>query len=361
MAVSVKWDDYQPTISNAFSAFRNEKYLHDVTLLTDDQEHFTAHRLVLSVSSDYFKKMFEHTSNQQHLVICVDGVSSDVMMQLLDFIYIGEAKMPKASVQKFMAVAHRFKLNGVSLDEIDDLKSKKVSKKEQVLYKNESNIIQDDFIFEDVKKEDDDEEPKNLIQLQERTENLSENSTGDVEKTHSDSKTLKVNKKSIPRTKDGKFKSYKSDKEVCMNCNLTFDSKTEKFQHKMIHKKDYLCTFCDFKTKNTQVIREHERTHTGEKPLVCTWCGKGFSQKRSLQQHERLHTGEKPFQCKFCDSKFAQLSSLKSHTKSHHKDASKKLEQEKSETEKEKGTLDNILEDIRKLESNELSAIAQNT
>ena len=109
------------------------------------------------------------------------------------------------------------------------------------------------------------------------------------------------------------------------------------------------------------MIREHERTHTGEKPLVCTWCGKGFSQKRSLQQHERLHTGEKPFQCKFCDSKFAQLSSLKSHTKSHHKDASKKLEQEKSETEKEKGTLDNILEDIRKLESNELSAIAQNT
>merc|ERR1712025_1002663 len=99
--------------------------------------------------------MFEHTSNHQHLVICVDGVSSDVMMQLLDFIYIGEAKMPKASVQKFMAVAHRFKLNGVSLDEIDDLKSKKVPKKEQVLFKNESNILQD-FIFEDVKKEDDD-------------------------------------------------------------------------------------------------------------------------------------------------------------------------------------------------------------
>ena len=128
---------------------------------------------------------------------------------------------------------------------------------------------------------------------------------------------------------NGKFKSFKSDKEVCVNCNLTFKSKTEKFQHKKtIHNKDYLCSLCDFKTKSSQVIKEHERTHTGEKPLVCTWCGKAFSHRRTLQNHERLHTGEKPFQCKLCDSKFAQLTSLKSHTKSHHKDAEGKLETE---------------------------------
>ena len=46
MAVNIKWDDYQPTISNAFSAFRNSEYLHDVTLVTDDNQQFTAHKLV---------------------------------------------------------------------------------------------------------------------------------------------------------------------------------------------------------------------------------------------------------------------------------------------------------------------------
>ena len=355
MAVNVKWDDFQPTISNAFSALRNEDYLHDVTLVTDDHQYFKAHKLVLSVSSDYFKKIFQHTSNHQHLVICVEGVSSYVLLQLLDFIYIGEARIPKANVQRFMAVAKRFKLNGVSLD---NLKPKNVPKKEPVFFNKESKMIQDDFHFEDVKKEEDDEEPKNLIQdskqPSEGTENLNENSLGDAEKTHSDSKMkkLKTNNKSIkPRTQDGKFKSFKSEKEVCMNCNLTFDTKTEKFQHKRMHMKDYLCAFCDFKTKSANVIKEHERTHTGERPMVCTWCGKGFSQKKTLQNHERLHTGEKPYQCKHCDSKFAQLTSLKSHTKAHHKDASKKLEQEASETSavkngKDKQTLDTNIANI---------------
>ena len=98
-------------------------------------------------------------------------------------------------------------------------------------------------------------------------------------------------------------------------------------------------------------MHEHERTHTGEKPLVCTWCARAFSHKRTLQNHERLHTGEKPFQCKLCDSKFAQQTSLNSHTKSHHKDAIKKLETETSETLQEKEPLQAIIEDLRKLDN----------
>ena len=369
MAANIKWDDYQPTISNAFRIFRNDEYLHDVTLVSDDNQQFTAHELVLSASSEYFKNIFQQNSKHLHLVICVDGLSSHVLSKLLDFIYNGEVEILQANVEDFMDKAQRFKLNGVSLDDSDKGMVQTKTDNEQVFFFNEeSNIIQDDFIFEDIKKEDvtcDDVKPELSIQDSkqptESSENLSEICIRNTETLLIDAKTstdsrLKTYKKSVPRTQDGKFKSHKSDKEVCIICDLTFNSKKEKLQHKTkIHKRDYLCSFCDFKSKNSEVIKEHERTHTGEKPLVCTWCGKDFRQKRTLQNHERLHTGEKPFQCKLCDSKFAQQTSLISHNKSHHKDASKKLETEASGTAsmnfvQEKESLDKIIEDLRKLD-----------
>ena len=65
-------------------------------------------------------------------------------------------------------------------------------------------------------------------------------------------------------------------------------------------------------------LKEHERSHTGEKPEMCKWCGMKFSNKSTLVNHERLHTGEKPFKCNFCDKAFAQRNSLKVHKKSNH-------------------------------------------
>jgi len=117
----------------------------------------------------------------------------------------------------------------------------------------------------------------------------------------------------------------KPDEEIlCTECGEVFTSKYKLQVHKVcVHKvkvKKFLCKFCDFKTHAKNVITEHERTHTGEKPEICAWCGKGFSQKKTLKNHERLHTGEKPYKCKFCENRFAQRTSLNVHLQSHHKD-----------------------------------------
>ena len=57
---SLKWNDFHSNVSNSFANVRNEKYLHDVTLVTDDQQRVSAHRLVLSVSSEYFETIFRN-------------------------------------------------------------------------------------------------------------------------------------------------------------------------------------------------------------------------------------------------------------------------------------------------------------
>ena len=53
----LKWNDFSSNACKSFGLFRNEDYLHDVTLVSDDQHQVTAHKLVLSASSEYFKNI----------------------------------------------------------------------------------------------------------------------------------------------------------------------------------------------------------------------------------------------------------------------------------------------------------------
>ena len=84
----LKWNDFHSNVSKSFGLFRNEDYLHDVTLVSDDHLQVPAHKLVLSASSEYFKNVLKNSNKpNSHPLLCLDGVNSDYLRNILDYIY----------------------------------------------------------------------------------------------------------------------------------------------------------------------------------------------------------------------------------------------------------------------------------
>ena len=110
---SLKWNDFQSNVSRTFGQLRSEEEFFDVSLVSDDQKMLSAHKLVLSASSPYFKHILT-TNKHSHPLLCLDGVSSAELQCVLDYIYQGEVQIYQEQLDRFLVVAQRLQLEGVT-------------------------------------------------------------------------------------------------------------------------------------------------------------------------------------------------------------------------------------------------------
>ena len=110
--IAVQWKDYQTSFTKSFGSLRNEKDFFDVTLVSDDEVQVSAHKLILSACSPFFKNILRRNSHT-HPLIYLSGVSSSELISVMDYIYQGEVMVPQKQFEQFLNVSQKLQLDGL--------------------------------------------------------------------------------------------------------------------------------------------------------------------------------------------------------------------------------------------------------
>jgi len=69
--------------------------------------------------------------------------------------------------------------------------------------------------------------------------------------------------------------------------------------------KDWTCEICRKKFSQNSSYKNHQRTHSDERPFVCTVCSIGFKERYHLKKHTLFkHSNETREQCRICGKRF---------------------------------------------------------
>ncbi|KAI5743266.1 protein abrupt isoform X3 [Diaphorina citri] len=109
---ALRWNDFQTSILSSFRHLRDEEDFVDVTLACDGCS-FTAHKVVLSACSPYFKTLLKANPCEHPIVILRDVKEHD-MEALLSFMYNGEVRIGQDQLQEFLKTAQTLQVRGLT-------------------------------------------------------------------------------------------------------------------------------------------------------------------------------------------------------------------------------------------------------
>ena len=230
---SLKWNDFQNNVSKSFNSLRQEEHFFDVTLVSDDEEHISAHKVVLSASSEFFKNILKKSSHRSPMIF-LSGVNSKDLLSIMDYIYQGEVQLFQDDLDCFLATAKKLKIDGLTGEEINTKQNEQPEPKIE-----EESIIEDD---------------------------VATSITGNI-KTES-------NEKRTVATSNTNINAKAAIDELVMKINDGWQCRT--------------CGKVSYQVKCSD-IRRHVEIHIEGLSYQCNICSKSFRSRRILSQHKHNH------------------------------------------------------------------------
>ena len=139
----LKWNDFQTNVTNSFKRLRKADDFYDVTLVSDDKQQLSAHKIVLASSSEYFKDVLKNNKHS-HPMLCLNGVNSQELNSILDYMYNGEVQIYQEQLDGFLEMAQRFQVEGLIQEEESGQSAVSDSKFEEDSFSEDKEVYQDE-------------------------------------------------------------------------------------------------------------------------------------------------------------------------------------------------------------------------
>ena len=108
---SLTWHAYSDHLRDMMKEMMNDDFA-DVTLVTEDKKHIRAHKNILSTCSPVFKDIVK-LDNSPKQIIYLRGINFSDLESILQFIYLGEARLYEKRLSEFLAVARSLEIKEV--------------------------------------------------------------------------------------------------------------------------------------------------------------------------------------------------------------------------------------------------------
>ena len=108
----IQWNDFEANTTYSFKEMRNDQDFTDITLVSDDHQHFDAHKIILGASSWFFCKILK-SNKHPHPLVYMRNVKGSCLASILDFIYHGEVNIQQEDLEEFMKVGGELQIKGL--------------------------------------------------------------------------------------------------------------------------------------------------------------------------------------------------------------------------------------------------------
>lgn len=115
----LKWNDFESNISHSFRELREDKDFFDLTLACDDENQVSAHKVILSACSPFFRSILRRNKHE-HPLLYLKGIKHSDLTAVLNFMYHGEVNVAQEDLNSFLAVAEELKVKGLTQQKKSD-------------------------------------------------------------------------------------------------------------------------------------------------------------------------------------------------------------------------------------------------
>merc|ERR1712155_222347 len=111
---TLTWKRYSDHLREMVNEMMTSSEFADVTLVTDDKQLIRAHRNILSACSPVFKSILQIDSKNANPVLYLRGIQYSEMESIMQFIYLGEARLYEERMSEFLTVSKNLAIKELS-------------------------------------------------------------------------------------------------------------------------------------------------------------------------------------------------------------------------------------------------------
>lgn len=285
----LKWNDHHSLFFTLAETLCKDGLLTDVTLATSSRT-FSAHRLVLSVCSSFFKDLFARSevSSSKNTFVYLKDVEPHHLDMLLSYMYRGEINVEETDLMDLLSTARGLGIKGLS--EVNDLGSSSKAatnptpSPQDKPRKKRPRSEEKNFV-ENYQKPPPILQPpplKNEMDIM----NIAAKNYDNYESLSAEDDSFEIVDPTLNQTvecDDGGW-PVEEDDQVDEHYDSAFDINRPPpggFEENLN------CPECPKQFASSWHLRRHVQTHSKQKKYPCDLCGKFFSRADNLKSHQK--------------------------------------------------------------------------